>query len=468
MGRGNCSRDSRSSAAATLGAVVCLGYALQLNDGKGDPQAFAWLAAAVGFATVGTLAPAWRRFERLGDAPILFLAGVGLAFGLGQFLLKAPSYYLRPTAWGLTPFYVCLALGGVLGGGVLSRGPWAGRFHVPLLLATYFALGVWLIHVSPRPHIDVFIFQRDGIASLLTGENPYVHRYPDIYGDAALYGPGMSVDGWLRFGFPYPPLSLFLAIPGQIVAGDYRYSQLVAMTLAGGVMAYTRGGRLGRAAMVLFLFTPRNLFVLGNGWTEPLLIGLLSLTVFAACRAPRLTPYLFGLLASAKQYVVLVLPAYLLLIPRPWRWRDVLRALGRGAASGLLVTLPLALWDYPAFYKSVVALQFLQPFRPQALSFLAWSVNATGRPGPELHSVIPFGLAMLMTPLALWRAPRTPAGFATMVGFVMLVYFAVTKQSFCNHYFFPLGAMCLAVAASDPEAVGRSAADAVGRASRTP
>jgi uncharacterized membrane protein len=258
-------------------------------------------------------------------------------------------------------------------------------------------------------------------------------------------------------------LSLFLAMPGQIVAGDYRYSQLVAMTLAGAVMAYSRGSRLGRAAMVLFLFTPRTLFVLENGWTEPLLIGLLALTVFAACRTPRLTPYLFGLLASAKQYVVFVLPAYLLLIPRPWRWRDVLPALGRGAASGLLVTLPLALWDYPAFYRSVVALQFLQPFRPQALSFLTWSVNVAGRPGPELHSIIPIALAMLATPLALWRAPRTPAGFATMVGFVMLVYFAVTKQSFCNHYFFPLGALCLAVAAGSPEAVGGSAAPVDGR-----
>jgi hypothetical protein len=51
MGRGNCSRDSRSSAAAILGGAGCLGYALQRNDGMGDPQAFAWLTAALGFAT---------------------------------------------------------------------------------------------------------------------------------------------------------------------------------------------------------------------------------------------------------------------------------------------------------------------------------------------------------------------------------------------------------------------------------
>jgi len=48
---------------------------------------------------------------------------------------------------------------------------------------------------------------------------------------------------------------------------------------------------------------------------------------------------------------------------------------------------------------------------------------------------------------------------------VMLVYFAVTKQSFCNHYFFPLGAMCLAAAASNAEAAGSSAAEMEGRAS---
>jgi hypothetical protein len=51
--------------------------------------------------------------------------------------------------------------------------------------------------------------------------------------------------------------------------------------------------------------------------------------------------------------------------------------------------------------------------------------------------------------LAVRRCPRTPAGFALAVGFVYLVFFAFNKQAFCNYYFFPLAALCAAIAAAD-------------------
>ena len=57
-----------------------------------------------------------------------------------------------------------------------------------------------------------------------------------------------------------------------------------------------------------------------------------------------------------------------------------------------------------------------------------------------------------VTALALWRAPRTPAGFALVVGVAFLGFFAWGKQAFANYYLFVVGALCLAVAASDPDA----------------
>jgi hypothetical protein len=53
---------------------------------------------------------------------------------------------------------------------------------------------------------------------------------------------------------------------------------------------------------------------------------------------------------------------------------------------------------------------------------------------------------------SLWRASRTPAGFAAAVALTLLLVFACSKKAFCNYYFFTLGAMCAVVAtASDPE-----------------
>jgi hypothetical protein len=49
--------------------------------------------------------------------------------------------------------------------------------------------------------------------------------------------------------------------------------------------------------------------------------------------------------------------------------------------------------------------------------------------------------------MALWRAPRTPAGFAAAVAVTFTVFFAFSKQAFGNYYFFVIGALACALAA---------------------
>ncbi len=252
------------------------------------------------------------------------------------------------------------------------------------------------------------------------------------------------MNGRLTFGFPYPPLSLFLAIPGHLF-GDHRYSQLVAMTASGALMAYARPGRLGALAAALFLFTPRGLFVLEQSWTEPFLVFLLSATVFAACRRETWVPYLFGLFVVVKQYLVFVVPLAWLILRRPLPDRN---ELGRWAlkalAIGAAVSLPLALWDISAFTRDVVTLQFYQPFRVDALTYPANAVRDGGSPWPTSLAFIAAGLAV---GVSLLRAPRTPAGFAGAVALTYFGFFSLSKQAFCNYYYFVLGALCCAVAA---------------------
>jgi hypothetical protein len=46
--------------------------------------------------------------------------------------------------------------------------------------------------------------------------------------------------------------------------------------------------------------------------------------------------------------------------------------------------------------------------------------------------------------LALRRAPRSPAGFATAAAVTYLAFFAFNKQAFCNYYSFVVAALCCA------------------------
>jgi len=297
----------------------------------------------------------------------------------------------------------------------------------------------------------VHTFHRYAIYALRAGTDPYAITFPDIYRSGAYYGPGLSVEGRLQFGFPYFPLSLLLSLPGQVFFRDPRYAQLIAIELAALFMTFARPRGLGLIAALLYLTTPRIFFVLEQSWTEPFLVLGVSLVVFAACRNSRLTPWLFGAFIALKQYLVFALPAAWLLVEAPRDWRKLVTFLARGAFFGALVTVPFVLWNPAAFWNSVVALQFHQPFRPDALSLLSWWASQGHEPPPSL---VAFAVAAAASILALWRLPRTPAGFAMAIAVTFFAFFVFNKQAFCNYYFFVVGALCATVAAwRPPEAV---------------
>ena len=326
---------------------------------------------------------------------------------------------------------------------------------LPLLFAIHLALGVWTVRSSPLPKIDVFAFQQIGPEALLSGQNPYAVEMPDIYHgtqqerDRAVYGQGLAHDGKLRFGFPYPPLSLYFATAGYKLGGDHRYAQVVALTLAGVFVAYCRPGRVAALAAVLLLFTPRAFFILGRGWTEPFVVATLAAAVFCACRGWRILPVALGLFLASKQYLVFAVPAVYLLAPAPRRWRDVGFLFVVAGVVAAAVSAPLVLWDWRAFVHSAGTVQKLAPFREDALSYLVWIYHRWGRQ----YDVGVALLAMLIgMAVALWRCPRDPAGFAAGLAMTFLPFIAFNKQAFANYYLFVIGALCCAVAATPPPA----------------
>ena len=285
--------------------------------------------------------------------------------------------------------------------------------------------------------------QVDGARALVDGVNPYLPIYENIHGaDTTYYGPGLVVNGELTIGFPYPPLSLLLVLPGELLAGDVRYAHLVAIELSALVMAATRPGTVATKAALLWLFTPWTFLMAVGGWTEPLVVLLLAIVVLAAVRAPRVLGVALGLLIVVKQSALLGLPLALLLLARDGRarWRIGWQSVAVAAA----VTLPFVLWDIGAFSWSTLGSIAGQVFRPDTLTYLA---VLPGDWGPRLSVV---GSLVLLPAAALvaWRAPRTPSGFAASFGFMLIAFFAFSRQGGGNYYFAAIGALCCAVAAS--------------------
>jgi uncharacterized membrane protein len=343
------------------------------------------------------------------------------------------------------------------------------RSWFPLLLIVFGVLGIWMVHSSPQPEIDVWMFQQNAAAELLHGHNPYAMTFPDIYhstlpGHQQVYGTGLVVDDQLQFGFPYPPVSLLLATLGYLFAGDHRYAQVAALMLAGLFMGYSGRGRIATLGAALFLFTPRAFFVLGRGWTEPFVVMLLAATIFCACRRSRWLPVALGLFLATKQYLIFAVPlTYFLLrssedAPGGIRWREWFDLLWKTILIAAIVTVPFVLWNPHAFWKSTMSVQGMAPFRWDALSYLVWygfRGHLVTQPLTALFWSTFAALAALA--LALRRSPRTPAGFAASLSLLSLAFFAFNKQAFCNYYFFVIGAMCCAITASACEVGSPSA-----------
>ena len=439
-----------------LGGVLagtCLGVALQLSNGILVPWALPLVAIAFALTAISAVMPRPAHLARV-DARVVRLLGLAaLAFHVGYLYTWLPAIYLRLGADGLTPFRSGVAvLAIVCASTAWSRGRWAKPLQIVALVVAHAALGAWIIHRSPNPPIDVHLFHRYAIAALRSGVDPYAITFPDIYQGRVYYGSGLSVDGRLQFGYPYFPFSLLLSMPGQILFKDVRFAQLIAIELSALLMTFARPQGLGLMAAALYLTTPRTFFVLEQSWTEPFLVLGVSALVFAGCRRSRLTPWLFGAFVAVKQYLVFALPAAWLLVEAPRGRARLLTFLTKAAIVGAVLTLPFVLWNPAAFWRSVVTLQFHQPFRADALSVLSWWASRGHEPLPALIS---FVVAAAASVLAVWRLPRTPAGFAMAIAMTFLGFFAFNKQAFANYYFFVVGALYATVAAWRPPEAGR-------------
>ena len=299
-------------------------------------------------------------------------------------------------------------------------------------------------------HIDVIVFEHRAGDLLAELSNPYdarVANFPDLY-QGQFYDPSLTDTHHLKFGFPYTIVSLLGTGMAQIAFGEPRWAQAAALT-AGIALLLVIGRRrtqsaFGPFAVLLLISTPATWYVLRAGYIEPILFMLFALSVYAAIARPQLLPYVLAIFFASKQYVPLLLPLLVLLVP----WSQLKRrafALPFIATFATITVPPLALTGY---WHSVMVVQLLQPFRIDSVSLAAaWTNHGHAEPG----TLVPFLPPLVALALCLRFGRRTPAGFVTSCGFVLLAFFSFSKQSFANYHFLVIAVFCTAIAVHDVE-----------------
>jgi hypothetical protein len=285
------------------------------------------------------------------------------------------------------------------------------------------------IFMRDLPRCDVWMFQQDAASSLLTRDNPYETLFVNPYGpDTPFYGPGVvNADQTLSVSYPYPPLSVMAVAPGRWI-GDVRWVLVIALLWTAWRMVRVRPDRVGALAAVALLVAPQSLMTVLTGWNESIALLPAVIWLVALSRRNRLAWLWLAIAISMKQYMVLAIPVALLMMS----WRDVMRAI----IVAFLIALPFVLWNFDAFWRSVVVFHFMQNFRDDALTLSAALVR-TG--GPELPGAVGLLCFGLILGIAWTRRLRGPTLIAATLAVGLLAFFAFNRQAFGNYYLLVAG-----------------------------
>jgi len=438
--------NARYVAALALAAFL-LGAALQIRIGSFHPKAVGLLALSL-MACVAAVSWSDKK-DKLPDIvwQIPLFLGIGVQYL--QLISARPAEFLQLTGSNTAePFFWGMVLCGVLAVAALLLSS-RGIYIFLLLLLVHFLLGIWIIRTSPAPPIDVLVVQKEAFNAVLRGANPYAISFPDVYGsNSPIHAPGLVVNGRVMTGYPYLALNLLWTLPAYLLFGDARYAQLLAIAIAAALMAFTGKSRLSIAATLLFLFTPRIFYIVEMGWTDPLIVLCLATTVFYASRNSKFLPYALGLFLATKQFLIfsfIALPALFKAVSPQYNTRRILQS---ALATAVIVTIPLILFNVPAFIHSVIAVPIATPFRPDALTFLSLYNFLFGL---QLPSWLAFIALLPVAVLIHKKAAPTPSGYAASVALIYLTFFAFNRHAFANYYFFVIGALCCALASAAVE-----------------
>jgi hypothetical protein len=397
-----------------------------------NPAGLAWISAGIALTWVGLFCPIrWKREKVLSAAVCTAV-----------FVWQIQQLYTDVPVLGVTPLSYYMVLIPILaasGVGSLLLERFSHKFLLPVFLGAFFVAGVLLLRVDREPFVDVFRVTTAACQGISRGENPYSVSFESPFPNEpkrtiGMFPPEYVVNGRVLLGYPYMPVSLAVAYAGYVVAGDFRYGNLAALTIAAGLLAYCRCGKSGAAGACLLLTTPKVWRVLDFGWSEPAIALCLAAVIFCASRSIRKLSWATGLLLVSKQHMLLT-SLFARLLGR-LRWR-IVAVVAAGA------TVPFILWNPHAFWHSAVQEQLEFPFRLDSLNFASAWVRL-GHAPPLSWMSIALGVAAVMV---VQKAGRSTAKFAGAIAAVYLMVFALAGRAFLNYYFLVVTALCCAVSA---------------------
>jgi len=426
-------------ATALFIAWICLDASIAIYlvaYGIGTASRLLLIAGIVlfGYVAIRGGAPGARRIDALGAAIVAVHCAIFLAFPF-----RADPGPPPPTdLYRVFPAVVLIGLGIAAVLTVARRGAQGRAMTAALVLAVVVGMvfRVVIVATDAPPFFDVFYIQQAAGDALLGGIDPYLTQV------------------WVN-GYLYLPLAAIAAAAGELF-GDARWASIAGdlMVVVALVVFARRVGAAAAAGLALaavWVWWAAGLYIVWQGFPEPVLIGFAALAAAAlAGEAPRtvLAGVLVGLAAATKQFGLGLIPFLPL---RRGGWKAVVAA----GITWLIVVVPFAAWHPERFFEGALFSLVREPARDYAFNVLNW-------PGISIDP--PLVLVFVISLAFGWLCQRrqdSPVGawLAGSVG-LFLVAFALNRIAFVNYFAIPMALMLFLVLAyasgqpadPDPEA----------------
>lgn len=286
--------------------------------------------------------------------------------------------------------------------------------------------------VSPKPHIDVWVYAKLGADHVLSGESPYGKHYPDLY----------NGQFELTNGFVYWPVHTILFSINKFFVSDVRWilvlAHLFSLRL---VYSFSKALKYNdtQALMHTLLWAafPVTFFVIENSWVDVMSITLLIAHSTALFKGRlRTAGLLLGLIVASKQYMVFFPIFGLIYVVKKFNWKMGITYTCYSLLSALIVFTPFLVWSFDEFIKDTFLDLLTLGARDDALSWVAYFIKYHGFTIPGKYTGILYIVSFIGL-IIISSRQKIPSlntyHFSSIVMYSIVFLFG--KQAFCNYYY---------------------------------
>jgi hypothetical protein len=297
------------------------------------------------------------------------------------------------------------------------------------LLVTVFIfllLQVVTIFVSLDSGIDTHLFLTLASKKLLSGQNPYLFEYPDIYNGkySAIYGS--------KYYFNYWPSNVYISSLGYLVFNEIRYIfvffQMVFVAL---YYFYNKDSK----QMFLPLLWVSNMIVISineRAWIDGF-IPMLFLLSYYLIKRNKLTfaSLIIGFIASIKLYYVFLVPFFIVYFIKKRHWKAIF-LIGVGF---LVPFIPFLLLSPYELYFCTIKFINNTHIRLDSISMVSMLKRVYDIDIKNFATALTL-ILLLLCYIIVWVRDLKILDIVKLANICLFIVFLLGKQAFCNYFYF--------------------------------